>query len=100
MLNYRNKHGRQRRLTIGAYPGWKTKVARKEASDIRRQIDIGNDPMAGIEQARGGRQWQICASVFKMNISQNCIRQQQMIIAGRKYYGISSVKAWLAKQKK
>ena len=45
VLNYR-VGGRERRITIGAYPAWKVAPARKRAEDLRRQIDNGNDPMA------------------------------------------------------
>lgn len=44
VLNYRFK-GRERRITIGQYPTWKLLAARKQAEHLRRQIDIGIDPL-------------------------------------------------------
>jgi len=45
ILNYRNAEGRERRLTIGAYPDWKVVAAREEARKLKRDIDRGLDPM-------------------------------------------------------
>jgi len=53
LLNYRTKLGRERRFTIGAFPDWKTAAARKEAADLKKQIDRGGDPLGEI---RAGRQ--------------------------------------------
>lgn len=44
VLNYRFK-GRERRITIGQYPTWKLLAARKQAEQLRRQIDLGVDPL-------------------------------------------------------
>jgi len=44
VLNYRFK-GRERRITIGQYPTWKLLAARKQAEHLRRQIDLGIDPL-------------------------------------------------------
>lgn len=44
VLNYRFK-GRERRITIGQYPTWKLLAARKHAEHLRRQVDIGIDPL-------------------------------------------------------
>ncbi|MEP7241426.1 MAG: site-specific integrase [Devosia sp.] len=55
VLNYRTRTGRERRLTIGQYPDWKTAAARQEASDLKREIDRGNDPLAGIEADRAAK---------------------------------------------
>lgn len=44
VLNYRIS-GRERRITIGRYPEWSATAARKRAQELRRQIDIGQDPM-------------------------------------------------------
>jgi integrase len=44
ILNYRIA-GRERRLTIGAYPVWSVAAARKEASSLAQQIDRGIDPL-------------------------------------------------------
>jgi integrase len=45
ILNYR-AGGRERRITIGAYPDWSVSAARKYAKEMKRQIDVGEDPMA------------------------------------------------------
>jgi len=45
ILNYR-AGGRERRLTIGAYPDWKTGAAREHAKGLKKRIDVGEDPMA------------------------------------------------------
>lgn len=37
--------GRQRRYTIGRYPDWKPEAARREAKELRKRIDRGEDPM-------------------------------------------------------
>jgi len=45
--------GRERRLTIGAYPAWKVATARKEAERLRREeIDRGHDPLGARHAAR------------------------------------------------
>jgi integrase len=44
VLNYR-AGGRERRLTIGAYPDWSVAAAREEAKRLKRKINIGHDPM-------------------------------------------------------
>lgn len=44
VLNYRAK-GRERRITIGQYPTWTVLAARKQAEQLRRQIDLGQDPL-------------------------------------------------------
>ncbi len=45
ILNYRAA-GRERRITIGSHPDWKTGTARDEAKRLKRRIDVGEDPMA------------------------------------------------------
>lgn len=51
VLNYRRKtDGRERRLTIGAFPDWPTAAAREEAKRLKRAIDAGDDPV-GDQQA-------------------------------------------------
>ena len=45
VLNYR-VGGRERRLTIGAYPDWPVAAARDEAKRLKREIDNGRDPLA------------------------------------------------------
>jgi integrase len=52
-LNYRRKSdGRQRRITIGAFPDWSTPVAREEAKRLKREIDGGADPAGEQQDAR------------------------------------------------
>jgi integrase len=42
-VNYRSL-GVERRLTIGEYPTWSAKAARAEAKELRKRIDLGEDP--------------------------------------------------------
>ena len=44
ILNY-TVGGRERRMTIGAYPTWRVSTARAEAERLRREIDRGVDPL-------------------------------------------------------
>lgn len=44
ILNYRIK-GRERRITLGQYPTWTVLAARKQAEQLRREIDVGIDPL-------------------------------------------------------
>jgi Arm DNA-binding domain len=44
VLDYR-LGGRQRRITIGSYPDWSVQAARKEASNLKKLVDKGEDPM-------------------------------------------------------
>jgi integrase len=44
ILNYVIR-GRERRLTIGAYPAWTVAAAREEAKRLKREVDRGNDPL-------------------------------------------------------
>lgn len=44
VLNY-TVTGRERRFTIGAYPGWSVAAARDEARRLRQAIDRGEDPL-------------------------------------------------------
>jgi Arm domain-containing DNA-binding protein len=50
ILNYRIK-GRERRMTIGSYPGWSVLAARKRAEELRREVDFGNDPLEARAQS-------------------------------------------------
>jgi integrase len=52
VLNYYTKGGRERRLSIGAFPTWKLAAARKEASRLRGEIDRGGDPLGDLQQSR------------------------------------------------
>jgi integrase len=51
VLNYRIA-GRERRLTIGAYPAWSVVAARRRAEVLMRQIDTGIDPLGEREAER------------------------------------------------
>lgn len=51
VLNYWH-HGTERRLTIGAYPAWSVEAARRRASELRRQVDRGEDPLSAREEER------------------------------------------------
>lgn len=44
VLDYRAE-GRQRRITIGAYPDWSVAAARQAAKNLKREVDQGRDPM-------------------------------------------------------
>jgi Arm DNA-binding domain len=49
-INYR-RDGRQMRYTIGPYPRWSVAAARERAKELRRKIDMGEDP-AGEKRER------------------------------------------------
>lgn len=51
VLNY-TFAGRERRITIGSYPEWSLTAARLRASELRRSIDTGVDPLARREEQR------------------------------------------------
>jgi integrase len=44
VLDYR-ADGRQRRITLGAYPDWSVQAARRAAKDFKKKVDQGDDPM-------------------------------------------------------
>jgi len=44
--------GRQRRVTIGAWPAWTVVAARDEAQLLKREVDRGIDPLARRQEAR------------------------------------------------
>lgn len=44
VLDYRVS-GRQRRITIGNYPDWTVVAARDRAKAMKREVDLGGDPM-------------------------------------------------------
>lgn len=52
IFNYRNASGRDRRMTIGSFPGWTCKQARDCAEELRRRVDIGDDPLEQRQAAR------------------------------------------------
>jgi integrase len=51
ILNYR-AGGRERRITIGSYPDWKTVDARDRAKLLKREVDNGGDPMGDRHEDR------------------------------------------------
>lgn len=51
VLNYR-VGGQERRITIGGYPEWTVAAAREKAKELKRQIDVGADPMADRHEER------------------------------------------------
>src|SRR5262249_40091482 len=52
ILNYRNRSGRERRITLGSPPAWTVAAARNQAAELRRRIDAGSDPLAELETER------------------------------------------------
>lgn len=44
--------GRQRRITIGSYPDWPVGLARDRAKLLKRQADVGDDPMEARDRSR------------------------------------------------
>jgi integrase len=44
LLDYRAE-GRQRRITIGSFPDWSVAAARQTAKNLKREVDLGRDPM-------------------------------------------------------
>src|SRR5262249_15076521 len=52
VLNYTTRAGRGRRFTIGSAVDWTCTQARDEANRLRREIDLGGDPLGDIEDAR------------------------------------------------
>ena len=54
LVRYRRKDdGKERSMVIGDFPTWTAVQARNEAKRIRRDVDLGADPLAEIEKARG-----------------------------------------------
>ncbi|TKZ16040.1 site-specific integrase [Shimia litoralis] len=50
-LDYRFA-GRQRRITFGRWPEWSVTAARERAKKLRRDIDLGHDPLAERDRLR------------------------------------------------
>lgn len=44
VLNYR-AGGRERRITVGSYPEWSVAAAREQVAKLKRDIDLGSDPL-------------------------------------------------------
>ncbi|ESX24347.1 site-specific integrase [Mesorhizobium sp. LSJC264A00] len=55
ILNYRTRSGLERRYTIGSFPDWKSGPAREEAKNLKKQIDVGADPMGQVAAARDAK---------------------------------------------
>lgn len=50
-LDYRIA-GRQRRITFGGWPEWSVSAARERAKQLRRDIDLGHDPLSERDDIR------------------------------------------------
>lgn len=66
VLNYRYKN-QLRQLTIGSFPEWTVKAARKHASDLKTQIDKGADPQNERRTAREAPDMAYLADWYKAN---------------------------------
>lgn len=49
---YSAPSGRERRMTIGRFGDWTVGAAKKRALELRRQVDLGTDPLARKERIR------------------------------------------------
>ena len=45
VFRYRNADGRDRTLTIGSPPSWSVAKAAEQAKNLRREVDVGADPL-------------------------------------------------------
>ena len=54
--------GKERRITIGAYPDWTVTAARARAKEIKQQVDVGADPL---EKRISRREAPTVADLFK-----------------------------------
>lgn len=52
IFNYRTKLGTERRLTIGDALEWKVADARDYARELRKRVDVGEDPQGSINSGR------------------------------------------------
>lgn len=52
VFSYSAPSGHERRMTIGRYGTWSVPAARKRAEELRRQVDVGQDPMATNQAAK------------------------------------------------
>ena len=66
IYNYRTRGGRERRITIGSPPAWNVVAARKAAGDLRRNIDMGDDPMADRVKERDAETVKDLAEMFEV----------------------------------
>ncbi|MCE4223628.1 site-specific integrase [Methylobacterium sp. C25] len=65
VLNYRIS-GRERRLTIGSVPEWSATAARKHAEGLKREIDLGKDPMAARDDERASPTMADLCSLYQL----------------------------------
>lgn len=52
VLNYVSAQGVERRVTIGRYPAWSVAAAREQAQRLKRDVDLGGDPLKDREKKR------------------------------------------------
>jgi integrase len=52
VLSYRTRDGRSRRATIGSLDDWTLGAARKRAQEMRRDVDLGSDPVGEVQAER------------------------------------------------
>lgn len=96
VLNYRTKEGRERRLTIGSLPSWSLAAARLEAADLRRKIDVGEDPLGELETVRAAPTMRDLAERFEREhlpvIRPGTAREYRRHIAARILPALGSLK--------
>jgi len=63
ILNYRFKQ-KERRITIGRFPTWSVSKAREEAQRLKREVNLGIDPLAERQAASGRSQVHELASRY------------------------------------
>ena len=64
ILNYRAS-GIQRQLTIGSFPDWSTGQARERAKELKRRVDVGEDPMGDRHAARTAPTMNALADLYR-----------------------------------
>jgi integrase len=52
VLSYRTRDGRSRRATIGSLEDWTLGAARRRAQEMRRDVDLGADPVGEVQAER------------------------------------------------
>ena len=78
IVNYR-AGGRERRITIGSYPDWSVSAARDRAKEIKRQVDVGEDPM---EERHRERSAPTVADLAKRYLAEHAPRKRPRSVAG------------------
>jgi integrase len=71
ILNYRVS-GRERRYTIGSYPDWSVAAAREQAKGLKREIDLGKDPMGRRHEDRAAPS---VAALAKRYLAEHAVRK-------------------------